>query len=780
MPFIAHVPARARAGALSALMALLTACGGGQSPTGPTPAPAAIKITAGNGQTGVVGTPLSQALTVLVTDASGSALANASVGWDVAAGAGSVNLPNSRTDSHGLASVTWTLGTNAGTARLTAQVGGVTPAGFTATALPGPAAAVVALPDVLALGVGDTVTIKATARDQYGNEITGSGLTFTAPDATVTVSASGLTTATALGAGRVVVTSGARADTVNVTVLSAGSSPCGTLPATVMTVGQVVTPAATGGSARICLSGGTANGEYGLVAFSSSTVFATTTAFDVYGLGLAAPTAPILAGDLSTLLGQSAFDMGVGMIDMSYALAPARAVELERREVERKELAPLIASARAAYAARPKLASLVALPAVGDTLKLNSQALTGCSNATIKGGIVKAVGTRSIVVADTANPANGYTTADYQSIATTFDTLVYPLDVDNFGAPSDLTGTGHVVLFFTTSVNQLTPQNASYVIGGFFFARDLYPKTARNNLPACAGSNEREIFYLLVPDPAGTINGNRRLTTEVTRLNLATLTHEFQHLINASRRLYVNTAAAASEETWLDEGLSHVAEELLYFRISGFGTRDNLNLAAVTATGQGANFSNYMAQNFGRLYERLRRPELTSPYATDDSLSTRGAAWSFLRYAAGRQPVGGEQAFLRSIVNSTTTGIANLSNALPNGLLTTYLNDWSVATFTDDYPQLPQALLDDRYKFPSWNFRSIYPNLRVSGGSALGVYPLAVRTLSNNASQRVNLAGGGAGYLRFAVSASKTSVLSMSTNGAAPAAGLKFSVVRLR
>ena len=89
--------------------------------------------------------------------------------------------------------------------------------------------------------------------------------------------------------------------------------------------------------------------------------------------------------------------------------------------------------------------------------------------------------------------------------------------------------------------------------------------------------------------------------------------------------------------------------------------------------------------------------------------------------------------------------------------------------FTDDYTNLPQDQLDARYKFPSWNFRSIYPNLRIGGGSALGVYPLAVRTLRSNASQRVSLAGGGAGYFRFAVPAGKSGVISLSTNGAAPA-----------
>ena len=597
----------------------------------------------------------------------------------------------------------------------------------------------------------------------------------------------GLITGISIGNARIVVAIGTRADTIPVAVSAAGASPCGTLAATTMAVGQVVTPVTVGTSARICLSAVGANGEYGLVAFSSSATFATTTLFDVYGLGLATPTAPIFA----SLSAQRSFDLGVSVMS-DVALTIDRSAEIARKEVERKELTPLVEVARETFSARANayrantsgfsnLALAKAAPLVGDTIKLNTQAFQGCANTVVKGGVVKAVGAKSIVVADTASPANGYASADYVSIAATFDTLVYPLDVDNFGTPTDVSGYGKVILFFTTAVNQLTPASSSFVIGGFFFSRDLYPKVAKNGLPACAGSNEAEMFYLLVPDPNGTINGNRRATSDVTRLNLATLAHEFQHLINASHRLYITPGAIANEETWLDEGLAHTAEELLYFKISGYGSRDNLNLQNVAGTAaQSTNFTSYMAQNFGRFYNRLIAPEITSPYATNDSLSTRGATWNFLRYAAGRQPVGTESTFFKAIVNSATTGLNNLANVLPNGQLATYLNDWSVAVFADDYTGLPPDQLDVRYKFPSWNFRSIYPNLRIGGASALGVYPLAVRTLRSNASQRLSLAGGGSGYLRFAVPAGKSSVISFSTNGAAPAGALKFSVVRVR
>ena len=43
-------------------------------------------------------------------------------------------------------------------------------------------------------------------------------------------------------------------------------------------------------------------------------------------------------------------------------------------------------------------------------------------------GKVVAITDKAIVVADTANPAGGFTDAEYRSIGVTFDTLVDPVD----------------------------------------------------------------------------------------------------------------------------------------------------------------------------------------------------------------------------------------------------------------------------------------------------------------------------------------------------------------
>ena len=87
---------------------------------------------------------------------------------------------------------------------------------------------------------------------------------------------------------------------------------------------------------------------------------------------------------------------------------------------------------------------------------------------------------------------------------------------------------------------------------------------------------------------------------------IATLGHEYQHLINASRRMYVNTAATDFEETWLDEGLSHVAEELLFYARTGLKPRANIDATLLrTSSAYVDAFNNEAISNFSRLGEYL-------------------------------------------------------------------------------------------------------------------------------------------------------------------------------
>lgn len=775
--------------ALTVAAILLAGCTS-DGTTGPGPTPTAVRVETGNSQTGVAGATLPTPLSVVVTDRDGAPVRSRRVDWDVGAGSGSVASTSSTTDARGVASTTWTLGTTAGTARVTAQVNGVSPATFTATVLPGPPAAVVALPGSAFLGVGDTLRVRASVRDQFGNEVVGQSVDFSSLDGgTASVNSGGLVTALAPGNARIVTSTAGRADTVLVTIGAAGTAPCGPVPVQQPALGQLIDPTATGtGALTTCVAAPlTGSAEFALALISTSTSFGNTTVADVLGIGTNGPVTSALLSPAMVFPAAELPDVQT----TNATLTPHQQFEHRLRETERRELGALLDGARDTFgaAAQPQRTqravdvttprtSLTAVT-VGDEVKLNANANVACTNADTRTGRVAAVGTNAIIVSDKENPSGGYTDAEFATVLATFDTLVYPLDTTAFGAPSNISKYGKIILFYTRAVNQLTPANASFTIGGFFFARDLYPKTARNGLAACTASNENEMFYLLVPDPTGTINGNRREKAEVTRLNLTTIAHELQHLINASRRLYVNTGAQTNETVWLDEGLSHLAEEQLYFRIANYTSRQNLVLTDVNGT-RATDFTTYASQNFSRFYNFLISTETNSPYAPNDSLATRGAIWNFLRFAAARQGANGEAAFLRQLVNSRVTGVENLQQVLSGGAFADYLRDWSVSVIADDYSAATRDGLGPRYTNPAWNFRSIYPGLRLAGGAALGVYPVQTRSLLSNVPQRITLAGGTSSFVRFSVPAGQRALISLSSNGALPPGTLRYGLVRLR
>jgi len=275
---------------------------------------------------------------------------------------------------------------------------------------------------------------------------------------------------------------------------------------------------------------------------------------------------------------------------------------------------------------------------VGDLVRLNVNGVDACTNGIYHVARVEAIGGKSIILADTLNPKNGFTTTDYQRYAAKFDTLIYPLDEGAFGAATDIDNNGRVGIVFTRAVNELTAAGSLEYVGGFTFSRDLFPRVGTSRFQACETSNQGEFFYALAPDPTGVVNGNTRTAGFVDSATVPVLAHELQHLINASRRLYVNTAADSLEATWLDEGLAHIAEELLFYRESGTLPRTNLNVTALRARAAIVDaFNADMIGNAGRYQRHLQDPAATSPYSSDDSLSTRGAAWNWLRYLADQK-----------------------------------------------------------------------------------------------------------------------------------------------
>jgi hypothetical protein len=522
-----------------------------------------------------------------------------------------------------------------------------------------------------------------------------------------------------------------------------------------------------------CLRGGGGADEYVLVPFYGSTVASANIQLDLSAEGAVAP-AGATAGLAPQVTVATPGAAGLGAVQP--APVPDVAFHRSLRRAERA-LAPRLVAARRARAAeraagRPLALSQARLAdlQVNDVLSLNSNS-GGCSAPAFSDGRVAAVTTHAIIIADVSNPPDGFTDADYSRLGATFDTLVYPTDVDNFLDPTDINGDGKVIVFYTRAVNELTEEGSDSYVGGFFNSRDLLPRDAipDQNYGGCPGSNEAEMFYMLAPDPTGVVNGNARSKGFVDTVTVATLAHELQHLINATRRVFINDATSL-EEVWLNEGLSHIAEELIFYRASGLQPNRNLGLAELRASERTLSAANrYARNNIARLVEYLEAPEGNSPYADNDELATRGATWELLRFAADRR--GGDQRLVwRALVNSKTSGATNFDAVFGIGL-PEFGREWAVAQYLDDNAQLGRG---SRYNYPSWNFRSVIPPLINSS------FPLKTRALSGSAPESITLAAGGASYVRFGVPEGVIVPVTPTVQGGALPLEVDLTLVRIK
>jgi len=189
--------------------------------------------TAGDAQSGTVGTQLGAALEVEARDNLGHAVpgsvASGSIGFAVTQGNGSVTQASVPIGANGRAATQFTLGTVAGTAhRVTATVtGGTGSAQFTATATAGPADSLAKVSGDNQLGTSgqplpDSVVVRVT--DAYGNAFPGGyQVAFAAATGGGTVSPSTVTT-DASGRAAVEWTLGAPTGAQTLTATAAGLS----------------------------------------------------------------------------------------------------------------------------------------------------------------------------------------------------------------------------------------------------------------------------------------------------------------------------------------------------------------------------------------------------------------------------------------------------------------------------------------------------------------------------------------------------------------------------
>ncbi len=336
--------------------------------------------------------------------------------------------------------------------------------------------------------IGSTITFSATAFDAQGSAIAGQTFTWASSNSLVAqVSSSGVVTGVSAGVVSITATIGTVVGQTAVSVTASQSQlSCASVTPLALNVGDVHSFTGLERSS-LCINGG-AGSEYVLVAFNNS--LDTSTTASVSSL-VSTNTASVQNGPSPQVIAPSASRFAAQRLPQR--TPRDRGFEMRMRETERRELNPLFPAARAWYASRSRsisppggISAITNLPggtspALGTQFSLNGNANSACGTPQPHGARVVAVSTHAIVAVDTLAPPNGFSTVDYQNFAATFDTLIFPLDTLNYGAPTDIDQNGHVLLFFSPLVNQLSQRGASAYVGGFFYSRDLFPLTNTGN-----------------------------------------------------------------------------------------------------------------------------------------------------------------------------------------------------------------------------------------------------------------------------------------------------------
>jgi hypothetical protein len=406
-----------------------------------------------------------------------------------------------------------------------------------------------------------------------------------------------------------------------------------------------------------------------------------------------------------------------------YASAESRIVTTARRELVSRRAVP-VRPAMLDSTRQPSVAATA--PAAGDSVRYrfavgNDLAASCTDTSQVIRGVVREVRANVILVEDVRAPAEGFTAEDWTGLAEDLDRIVFPIDTLHFGAPADIDGNGRVVFLFTPEVNRLSEPGTARPLAGIALPLDLAVSGRGDSRPgpgseACPASNEAELIYLAVPDPDGEVGEPVQRPRALVESRKAAA-HQLQHLINAGRRVSLGgTGFGQLEEAWLDEGLSHLAEEVVGLNAAGLGVGANLTYGQATASREALElFNAYQLDNFYRLGLYMSGPQASSVVVTDDpagvsGLQMRGFAWYLLRWLVDRESRADPGAFLRPLVaggRNHLRGLENLEST--TGRTWEELSAEFAAMLASD--DLGIAELEERYTAGTWDVRDLFANL---------------------------------------------------------------------
>jgi hypothetical protein len=775
------------------MAAILAACAGGDLSAPKVGEPARVTVVSGTAQNVQAGQQLPAPLVVQVTDASDRSVSETPVSFTISSGGGKLSQALDTTDASGNASVTWTVGTSAGTGQVQARAQlVVAPAGFDVTINAGPPALIAQASNPVGstaggFETGDSTAIKVT--DTFSNPIAGQAVTFSVVSGGGAVSATTKSTGSD-GVARTSWTVGsagaqalrATAGSLNVDI-TANAVSCSEITLAVGEV-QSLDPA----NAACTILNGKAQ-RYVVTIVNPTNSPLASVAYKGRGLS-GATSSPIVEPVTASSLAMPALSGEVGD-ETKESLARSRVhrsiLESNMELLQRVRPQAQAASRSTNRVVAPLVALLVAQrrpPAVGDLvpMKLPDITVNGCTSFTPVVGRVVYVGSKGIMLEDTANASKGKVDSLYASLGREFDDVMFPILSANFGNPlamdAQLNNDGAIYMMFSTKVGTM----GNGLIAGFVSTADFL------TTGQCPSSNGATVFYARAPTGLGIGTVEPVASWEWTRSIASTIIHEVKHLTSFATKMAQPGFSGIKypQDQWLEESSAEISQELLDRVSFSYTAKSNVDYAATI--GKEVRPSTYglpmnMFNAFAWLYRYVSDPEslsLVGPAGPQD-VTYYGSGWAFLRWVIDTYATT-EPAFLTAMTrDNARVGVANIEN-ITGKSFRQLLSEFSVALALDDYPGF--TAVDAKYSFPSWNTRSIFAGMSADFPSQFAnPAPLRVRSTGfGKFSVDVGgVRGGGFSVLQLSGTQANKQLLEFKgVNGTAFPAEMRVNIVRVQ
>ena len=721
----------------------------------------------------------------VVKDAFGNPRPQETVTFTVSAGGGQASPTTAQTDALGRAATTFTTGTTEGTNTLNATVGGVTPTSFSVTTGLGSVAVSSIAPSPMTPGVTVTITGAGFNPAASGDAVTIDGQAATVTSASATQLT--ITVPTTLPC-----TPNHQA---NVQVTANGASAIGqqTLRMGALRVMMAGTAVVLTNSADInCTELSPASGHYAVNVLNASTAPTALTPFRFAGATSIPPGTTLAARAFTLRQSFRAPDFSRQIMSRDIVQTDRSAMHSLMLESNRLILTRMKSrfqrTSQKSAGPSPRSLRAAANVVAGDTRLFRIftpstavGASASCNDFTEITARAVYIGTKGIIYEDVAAPLAGQMDDTFAQLGQEFDTSMYPSDT-NFGDPlitdPDTDNDQHLNMVFTPVIPS--------TLAGFVISCDFFPRNPTDN----QSSNFGENFYARVPTVAGA--GFGADTPEAfLRTMRATIVHEVKHIAAFGARLE-NPNATSFEESWLEEGMAMVAEEVwardrVY---AGAAWKGNMIYHATLfcdvrpgATCPGAPF--VMFDHFARLYSFLNQPGATSLFGrvADGDFTFYGISWSFIRYNVDRYATS-EATYLRGITSATVTGITNISQQ-SGADPTQILGNWSLALYLDENTAMAG---NADVNFPSWDLRDIFAGMNrdfPQSNNFPRIYPLLPQAVPVGDFTVDNVSGvHGGGFFPYDLTGltatTRTIGLSAGTSGGPAPALLRLVVARIQ